>query len=559
IVGFAVHCSLAGDDVLSFETAFGFFDSDSLARQSGLPAASLTQELPASDVHIDLRQRPPALFAGALRLPGPQLLMLDAITGYWPTGGAAGLGAICARQDIHPRAWYFKAHFYQDPVQPGSLGLEALLQLLAAYLLMSDAGRDFARPRFQPLATGESFDWRYRGQVLPTNREVTTELEIVRINRTPGNVTAIAHGSLFVDDLRIYAANGLGVRIVEDRVPADRVDDDATGVPPLKVQLPTRDALARYWRGELAGVNPVFEDLSFALMRKFVGDIVLEDASILDRLRETPVLFVANHQNVIESALFMAVLPAIIGRTINALAIERHQSLTWLGQLMAHLYNFPGVRDPTLMHHFVWEDKNALLDELPAIRATLTDRRRSILVHAGGARATSCRQPLSAISAVLIDLAVENGIPLVPVRFVGGLPVEPVDRQAFPTGDGFQDIYIGRPVAPDALAKLKLPAAKQLVLDRVNNLGVRPEHERPNPPDLDFTRRVDALARALGCFRASAVVLHLLGALEDASTASTALGADAAALEALREHARREYEWVAALRAMLLREDHVAA
>ena len=30
---------------------------------------------------------------------------------------------------VDPSAWFFKAHFYQDPVIPGSLGLESLLQL----------------------------------------------------------------------------------------------------------------------------------------------------------------------------------------------------------------------------------------------------------------------------------------------------------------------------------------------------------------------------------------------------------------------------------------------
>jgi 3-hydroxymyristoyl/3-hydroxydecanoyl-(acyl carrier protein) dehydratase len=31
---------------------------------------------------------------------------------------------------VDPAEWFFKAHFFQDPVQPGSLGIEALIQLL---------------------------------------------------------------------------------------------------------------------------------------------------------------------------------------------------------------------------------------------------------------------------------------------------------------------------------------------------------------------------------------------------------------------------------------------
>jgi 3-hydroxymyristoyl/3-hydroxydecanoyl-(acyl carrier protein) dehydratase len=56
--------------------------------------------------------------------------MLDRITHYDPKGGKAGLGTAARREGRRPDEWFFKAHFFQDPVQPGSLGIEAMLQLL---------------------------------------------------------------------------------------------------------------------------------------------------------------------------------------------------------------------------------------------------------------------------------------------------------------------------------------------------------------------------------------------------------------------------------------------
>jgi 3-hydroxymyristoyl/3-hydroxydecanoyl-(acyl carrier protein) dehydratase len=37
-----------------------------------------------------------------------------------------GLGWLRAEKDVDAGDWYFKAHFFQDPVQPGSLGVQAM-------------------------------------------------------------------------------------------------------------------------------------------------------------------------------------------------------------------------------------------------------------------------------------------------------------------------------------------------------------------------------------------------------------------------------------------------
>jgi 3-hydroxymyristoyl/3-hydroxydecanoyl-(acyl carrier protein) dehydratase len=133
------------------------------------------------------------------------LMMLDRITGYWPEGGAAGLGRLRAEKDVDPGEWFFKAHFFQDPVMPGSLGVEALCQLLQWYLLERGFGG-----RFEPVALDEPLRWTYRGQVVPTDRRVTVELEILEIR----DRTVFATGWLWVDGRRIYLVERLGARMV---------------------------------------------------------------------------------------------------------------------------------------------------------------------------------------------------------------------------------------------------------------------------------------------------------------------------------------------------------
>ena len=45
-------------------------------------------------------------------------------------------------KDVLATDWFFKAHFFQDPVQPGSLGLEAMISLLQFHLIESGDGAD---------------------------------------------------------------------------------------------------------------------------------------------------------------------------------------------------------------------------------------------------------------------------------------------------------------------------------------------------------------------------------------------------------------------------------
>lgn len=77
------------------------------------------------------------------------LLMLDRVTGYWPAGGPKGLVPLRAEKTVDVDEWFFKAHFFQDPVQPGSLGVEALCQLLQFYMLENGMGDGITNPRFE--------------------------------------------------------------------------------------------------------------------------------------------------------------------------------------------------------------------------------------------------------------------------------------------------------------------------------------------------------------------------------------------------------------------------
>ena len=76
------------------------------------------------------------------------LRMLDRVSGYWPGAGEAGLGIWRGEKDVDPSEWFFKAHFFQDPVQPGSLGIEAMLQLLQFAMIERGLAEGMNAPPF---------------------------------------------------------------------------------------------------------------------------------------------------------------------------------------------------------------------------------------------------------------------------------------------------------------------------------------------------------------------------------------------------------------------------
>lgn len=139
---------------------------------------------------------------GNARLPLPNMLMMDRITEISAEGGEHGKGTIRAELDISPELWFFDCHFETDPVMPGCLGLDAMWQLVGFFLgWKGNPGRGRA------LGCGEV---KFFGQVLPTAKLVTYELEIKRLIERK-LVMGIADGRMLVDGREIYTAKDLKV------------------------------------------------------------------------------------------------------------------------------------------------------------------------------------------------------------------------------------------------------------------------------------------------------------------------------------------------------------
>ena len=838
IEGFEVRCLIGDELIYDMTTVFGFFPGQALANQVGLSTPDADRALlnaPSTEV-IDLRTQPERYFgAGKASLPAPFLRVIDKVDGIWRDGGEAALGRYRSTKAVDPNEWYFKAHFHQDPVQPGSLGIEAMIQLLQFAMLDKGLDAGIPEPRFEPIGIGDALTWKYRGQVRPHNKTVNATLEVTGQGKDERGPWIRAKASLWVDGMRIYEASNLGMRIVSgaintslwaetirpggaeswvrdhcptwtvpalpmacmlDRlasaasgegrlviglqdvrvrrwlvvdedteiradvkrgneraavtlfndegpiasgtvllgcawtmgpaplrpllaerapdpyasgalfhgpafqvqrslwmgdsgssalldatsgpvpigvlnprlidgathgIPHDRLDrwcpeigadqvaypalvtrmsihgpTPAAGTvrcearfagfhggprfPAFEVQLVSGDRVwasfrlvealfpkgplgvadrvarraflrDRTWAdvtlsrlrpdgtteltdetvqatdwlpgtvkalygttetetiarrehvARLVGVHPsvvddalpltrldvgverqgttvvaratapetldlssvktfwtrwfdrgpwAVEDLYYGLIQRFVRRVVVPDPIAFSAIRGRSVLYLGNHQTGVESLLFSILASGLNGVPTVTLAKAEHRH-TWLGKLIAHCFSYPGVRDPKVISFFDREDKESLPQIIGDLAAEMAGPGKSVMVHVEGTRSLDCRTPVSKMSGAFIDMALAVGAPIVPIRFVGGLPVQPLtERLEFPLGMGSQDIWLGTPLLPADLRPMPYGERKKVVMRAINALGPPWELEQPNPGDPEFADRVAA-------------------------------------------------------------------
>ena len=144
--------------------------------------------------------------------PAPKMRMIDRIELFVADGGPQSLGFIRGSKLVDPDEWFFKAHFYQDPVCPGSLGLESFLQLLKVAAVKRWGGA--ANTVLETIAHGEQHRWNYRGQIIPSNDKVLVEAVVTSVDDEQRLLKA--DGYLSVDGKVIYQMKDFSLRLWPD-------------------------------------------------------------------------------------------------------------------------------------------------------------------------------------------------------------------------------------------------------------------------------------------------------------------------------------------------------
>ncbi|MFZ2957388.1 MAG: beta-ketoacyl synthase N-terminal-like domain-containing protein [Candidatus Ozemobacteraceae bacterium] len=258
------------------------------------------------------------------------------------------------------------------------------------------------------------------------------------------------------------------------------------------------------------GPRRFFHDLLGALFGTFVSRVVLQKPDEFMGIASRPVVYVANHQIGLESPLFMALSYAMTALPIQAVAKPDHVN-AWLAFLLAFAQDSLGGSQPFRLMYF---DKMKPMGLIESLKSGTQDA--SLLVHVEGTRAMEAGQPVMKMSSVFLDMAIEKNIPLVPVRFVGGLPAKAItERLDFPFGNGKQDYIIGAPIYSDTLKALRYGQRPKFVMDQINNLGPLNDEDTLLPPNKKFEEKTRFFMETFGFPKMQAMLFAILGLIDD--------------------------------------------
>ncbi|NMB60279.1 MAG: hypothetical protein GYA12_13990 [Chloroflexi bacterium] len=102
--------------------------------------------------------------------------------------------------------WYYSNHFYGDPVMPGSLGVETILQAFSSGIKAASGKADTVR-----IACGHEMKWKYRGQVLPTNKKIYVDILVTDVKFETSGTLYRGSANLWADNLRIYEIHNIAL------------------------------------------------------------------------------------------------------------------------------------------------------------------------------------------------------------------------------------------------------------------------------------------------------------------------------------------------------------
>ncbi len=222
VMTFEYDLSCNGNTFYKGTTQFGYFTPEALDMQKGLDrgnttepwfAASKIPQEKAITIDLNTPSNRQAYFQGTVdkpyyRLAGDQLEFLDSAL-VMPGEGVHKMGYVFATKAVDPTNWFYPCHFYNDPVMPGSLGVEAILQAMKLFVLQQDIGKDLTSPYFTHLPGITK--WLYRGQITPDNEVMDLEVHIKAIEQSGDQINVVADANLWKNKLRIYQVNDIAL------------------------------------------------------------------------------------------------------------------------------------------------------------------------------------------------------------------------------------------------------------------------------------------------------------------------------------------------------------
>lgn len=211
IQNFSFELSCGGMVFFKGQSTFGYFPAQTMAGQAGLDAGK--ESLPWIDENDKRRANSEFYLLDGSKpdksLPTRKLKLIQSVL-IQRTGGRHHAGYVYASRPNSPKDWYYTCHFYEDPVMPGSLGIEAIIQAMKVFVRLQGSPDQKIS-----LAVGREMTWKYRGQVLQHHRQIQVEIHFNQPERSPEGTIFSGDANLWADNMRIYEICNLAIAIKE--------------------------------------------------------------------------------------------------------------------------------------------------------------------------------------------------------------------------------------------------------------------------------------------------------------------------------------------------------
>ena len=188
------------------KSSFGYFPLPMLLNQSGLDG----NQTIAPWMDTNLKDGKWVEFSSlSVSSQKPEQPGVPEINKIWisPTGGNYQKGYIFSEQIIPPNSWFYEAHFYQDPVMPGSLGVETIAQAI----IKSTPDLGLPENKHWRIKPGTNTSWKYRGQITREVKGIKFDFHIKDIINGDHGWQIIGDGNLWKEDVRIYQVTDLSL------------------------------------------------------------------------------------------------------------------------------------------------------------------------------------------------------------------------------------------------------------------------------------------------------------------------------------------------------------
>lgn len=141
--------------------------------------------------------------------------VIDKVTNIDYNGGKYGRGIICGEKNITPDMWPFEVHFKNDPVFPGIIMLDGVMQL-SMFLLGHTGILGYYNDTEVEIASGSHVKTKFRGQVRKENSLLRYELHIKECVIKEDGIYILTDAAIFNEDVQVIQVEDYELRVYDN-------------------------------------------------------------------------------------------------------------------------------------------------------------------------------------------------------------------------------------------------------------------------------------------------------------------------------------------------------